>query len=100
VSAFDRHIGHRRHYTRSALRAVLQAAGLQVERVIAAGFPFHNLYRLAIVAGGEHLVRDVAGPPPTRLMQWVSSALDTAFRLNLPTSPWGWQLVATARATG
>lgn len=97
MSAFDRHIGHRRHYTREALRALLEECGLHVELVDAAGFPFHNLYRLAVVARGRRLVADVAGPSPSRLMRWITRLFDLAFGMNLRASPWGWQLVAVAR---
>jgi SAM-dependent methyltransferase len=99
MSAFDRHIGHRRHYTRQTLRAVLEAGGLQVERVAAAGFPFHSLYRLAVLARGRNLASDVAGPS-SRFRRGVMRAFDVTFRLNLPLSPWGWQLVAIARVSG
>ena len=59
MSAFDRHIGHRRHFTRQDIRVVLKQAGFQVERVYLAGFPFFNLYRLVVIARGEKLVDDV-----------------------------------------
>lgn len=97
VSPFDRHIGHRRHYTRKALRDVLEYAGLQVDRVAAAGFPFHNLYRLAVLLRGQKLVGDAAASSPSAIMRGVMKAFDLLFRLNLPASPWGWQLVADAR---
>jgi 2-polyprenyl-3-methyl-5-hydroxy-6-metoxy-1,4-benzoquinol methylase len=99
MSAFDRHIGHRRHYTQETLSAVLEAAGLEVERVAAAGFPFHSLYRLAVLARGRNLAADVAGPS-SWFRRGVMRAFDATFRLNLPTSPWGWQLVAIARVPG
>ena len=96
MSPFDRHIGHRRHYTRKALRAVLQGAGFRVDRVAAAGFPFHTLYRLAVLARGKNLIEDAAGSTPSMFMRWAMRAFDLSFRLNLPASPWGWQLVAEA----
>ena len=49
MSAFDRHIGHRRHFSPDDLRAVLLAAGFQVERTTGVGFPFFNLYRLVAI---------------------------------------------------
>lgn len=99
MSPFDRHIGHRRHYTRKALRGVLEAAGFQVNGVAAAGFPFHNLYRLGVLMRGQRLVEDAANPSPSTIMRWVMKGFDLAFRLNLPASPWGWQLVAEARTS-
>ena len=97
VSAFDRHIGHRRHYTADALGELLERGGLRVERIMSAGFPFHNLYRLAVLARGRRLVDDVVGhAPPSILRRVTSRGFDMAFRLNLSKSPWGWQLVAAA----
>lgn len=97
MSAFDRHIGHRRHYTREALRELLEESGLRVRRVDAAGFPFHTLYRLAVLARGRKLVHDASGSSSSKFMRSVTQAFDLAFRLNLPASPGGWQLVAEAR---
>ena len=100
MSKFDRHIGHRRHYTRGALRELLSAADLEVERVSAAGFPFHNLYRLAVLARGSRLVQDARGPSPSGAMRVVTAFFNVAFRANLPRTPWGWQIVAVARVPG
>ena len=96
MSAFDRHIGHRRHYTKQALRALLDEAGLEVEWIAAAGFPFHNLYRLAVMVRGRRLIGDASGRS-SRLMGWISRLFHLAFCMNLRTSPWGWQLVAIAQ---
>lgn len=102
MSAFDRHIGHRRHYTPRSLARTLRAAGYEVETTTGAGFPFFNLYRRLVIARGEALVEDVrtgAGEPtgPARL---VMAGFGPLFRLNLPTSPWGAQIVGVARAGG
>jgi SAM-dependent methyltransferase len=98
MSAFDRHIGHRRHYTRGALGELLEKGGLEVKRVTAAGFPFHNLYRLAVLARGRRLVADVAGSSSSSLLHRAGTrAFDLSFHLNLPATPWGWQLVAVAQ---
>src|SRR5450432_711405 len=48
MSAFDRHIGHRRHFTQARLAQTLVDAGLEVGVVHGAGFPFFNLYRLTV----------------------------------------------------
>jgi SAM-dependent methyltransferase len=100
MSAFDRHIGHRQHFTAQSLRALLGQAGFVVERAAGAGFPFFNLYRLIVLVRGERLVDDVArgaGPRPARLVMKIFGVL---FRLNLTSSPWGWQVLATARVPG
>ncbi|MGH9178519.1 MAG: class I SAM-dependent methyltransferase [Acidimicrobiales bacterium] len=99
-SAFDRHIGHRRHYDRAALREVLERAGLEVDMVAAVGFPFFNLYRLAVVLRGQKLIEDVAAgdeAPASGLAMAVMRVFGLLFAANLPSSPWGWQLVALAR---
>ena len=39
MSAFDRHLGHRRHYTRSRLAGLLEEADFRLDLAVAAGFP-------------------------------------------------------------
>jgi SAM-dependent methyltransferase len=101
ISAFDQHIGHRRHFTPEALRATLHAAGFERITLWAAGFPFFNLYRLAVVARGARLIRDAAGagaaplPLSARVAMRVFSTL---FRFNRDRGQRGWQLVAVAVA--
>ena len=100
-SAFDRHIGHRRHYGIDDLGGLLAQAGLEVETVTGAGFPFFNLYRLVVVARGRRLVDDVAaspdGQPATGAARLVMRAFGLSFRLNLDSSRLGYQIVAVAR---
>jgi hypothetical protein len=99
MSAFDRHIGHRRHFTPQVLRSILDEAGFETIRVDRAGFPFFNAYRLTVLIRGQRLVEDVhgAGSAPARAVMKIFAAL---FRLNLRHSRWGWQVVATARFPG
>ena len=60
MSAFDRHVGHRTHYTIDTLTALLEGAGFRVQDCGGAGFPFFNLYRrLGSIMRGERLVDDV-----------------------------------------
>lgn len=102
MSAFDRAIGHRRHFTRPDLERLLADGGLEVERVWGAGFPFFNLYRLVVIARGRKLVTDVAkteeGAPATGLARMVMAAFGRLFRLNRDRSRFGYQLVAVCRA--
>jgi SAM-dependent methyltransferase len=100
VSAFDRHIGHRRHFTPQTVRAAIEEAGFEVERTGRAGFPFFNVYRLIVLLRGQRLVDDFAhgaGTAPARAMM---KAFDLLFKLNLTSSPWGWQVFAAARLPG
>jgi trans-aconitate methyltransferase len=100
-SAFDLHIGHRRHYDPRALAELLADAGFERVATFGAGFPFFNLYRLAVVARGGRLVEDVAvqdeGGSLSRTARLAMRAFDLLFRFNLMATPWGWQIVGTAR---
>jgi SAM-dependent methyltransferase len=100
-TAFERHIGHRRHYTERALRDLLEESGLVVEEVYRAGFPFFNLYKLIVLLRGKALIADVdrAGEGSTsRLAELILAFFDFAARFNLRSSPFGWQLLAIARS--
>lgn len=105
-SAFDRHIGHRRHYSPIALRRLLEGAGFDVEHVARAGFPFFNLYRLAVIARGRRLIADLErssadhARPGAGAQGAVLAFFDRAFRLNMASSPFGWQMVAVGRFVG
>ncbi len=100
MSAFDRHIGHRQHFDRAKIRSILEEAGYSVEQTYLAGFPFFNLYRLAVIARGRSLARDV-GAKATGVSTGAAGFAMKLFRIlfhaNLLDSPFGWQVVATAR---
>jgi SAM-dependent methyltransferase len=100
MSAFDRHIGHRRHFDRVAIGSILKQAGYLVERIYLAGFPFFNLYRLLVIARGKRLARDVESGA-TGMSSGAAFFAMKLFRIlfpaNLRDSPFGWQVVAVAR---
>jgi SAM-dependent methyltransferase len=100
-SAFDRHIGHRRHFKAPDLGGALTDAGYRVERVLRAGFPFFNLYKLAVMARGQRLITDVQGrapdATPSKLEMLATSFFDGGFRHNRDDFPVGWQMVAVAQ---
>jgi SAM-dependent methyltransferase len=103
MSGFDRQIGHRRHFTRDSIRRTLEEAGLTVERVYLAGFPFFNLYRLVVIARGEKLGDDVGSGGhgiSARLAEAAMAVFRGLFRFNLMDFPLGWQVVAVARNAG
>ena len=103
MSAFDRHIGHRGHFTPDRLAATLRAAGLEVADLRGAGFPFFNLYRLAVVARGEKLIHDAAAEDGRRLPLSARATIQVfrwLFRFNRHAGQRGWQLVAVAREPG
>ncbi len=98
MSAFDRHIGHRRHFTPGSLAGLLAESGFAVDRADGAGFPFFNLYRMTVIARGRRLIADVEGgsgdiAPAARAAMRV---FDNLFALNRSTGRLGWQVVAVA----
>ena len=98
ISAFDRHIGHRQHYDRERIATLLERSGFEVELTLAAGYPFFNLYRLAIVGRGRRLIEDVSGQgEQSRLVALAMRIFGALFRLNVTGTRWGWQTVAVAR---
>ena len=100
MSAFDRHIGHRQHFSRRSIVALLAAADFAVDQTCLAGFPFFNLYRLTVIARGRRLIDDVDArhhQGSSLLARTVMAAYRGLFRLNLLDSPFGWQVVAVAR---
>jgi hypothetical protein len=100
MSAFDRHIGHRQHFDRRKIRSILEQAGYSVERTYLTGFPFFNLYRLLVIARGKRLACDVetkSAGKSSGLARFVMKVFRVLFHANLLDSPFGWQVVATAR---
>jgi SAM-dependent methyltransferase len=97
MSAFDKHIGHRAHFSAERLEKTLRGAGYEVADLRGAGFPFFNLYRLAVIARGQALITDVASddaaklPLSARAMLGVFSVL---FKMNVSKTKLGWQMVA------
>ena len=99
MSAFDRHVGHRRHFTPRLLRQTIEDAGFSVVDLVGAGFPFFNLYRLAVVARGEKLVEDASSGDESRLPLAARAAIrafGVLFKLSTDRTTLGWQLVAGA----
>ena len=97
-TAFDRFIGHRRHFRPEALRSVLQQAGLEVEYVSGTGFPFFNLYKLVVLLRGKALVQDVASTAePSRPAAAAMRCFRAVLNPGLNSSRFGWQIAARAR---
>ena len=102
-SEFDRHIGHRQHFTPGMLRALLEASGFTVEIATTAGFPFFNLYRMAVILRGKRLITDVRSgstAASSGLARVVMGAFRPLFAMNILGSSLGWQTIATARWPG
>jgi SAM-dependent methyltransferase len=102
MSAFDRHIGHRRHFSSDALADVMRSAGLDVTLTVGAGFPFFTLYRALVIARGERLVHDASadGDQTPGLMRVMMACFRLLLPLSLPRSPFGWQTIGVGREPG
>jgi SAM-dependent methyltransferase len=104
MSAFDRHIGHRRHFSPGDLGQLMTAAGLHVRLVAGAGFPFFNLYRALVIARGEKLVADARPDakrtPQGMVIRFGMAAFRPLMLLSLPRSPLGWQTIGVAEEPG
>ncbi len=96
-SAFDRHVGHRQHFSMNNLKELLRNAGFDVSYIFRAGFPFFNLYKLLIILRGKRLIVDTKQPKLSIFARFAMSCFNILFRTNLTSSPWGWQLVAVAK---
>ena len=103
MSAFDHHIGHRKHFDPGSIATVLKLAQFSVESIQLAGFPFFNLYRLIVILRGRKLIDDAKGGPSRRrgaLALLVMRVFRFLFNWNTGDSPFGWQVVALARKLG
>ena len=102
MSAFDKHIGHRKHWISSEIAGVLKRAGFQPERVSGAGFPFFNLYRCVVILRGKKLIEDVRTRPDGAGSLGARTAMVVVHQLiskNLNSTRRGWQMIATARSS-
>jgi SAM-dependent methyltransferase len=98
MSAFDKEIGHRRHYTADLLRQTLTEAGLLGAETFGAGFPFFNLYRQLVIARGERLAGDLdrSGGRPAATARIAMAGFRPLLAVSLPRSRWGTQIVGVA----
>ncbi len=97
MTAYDRHIGHRRHFRPDDLADLLRGAGFDVVRATGAGFPVFNVYRLLMRALGTRLI-DVAGSgEPSVVARAAMGAFAFLLRSSRRWSGRGWQIVVVAR---
>ncbi len=101
ISAFDRHIGHRRHFSPPDLGEVMRSAGLEVSLLAGAGFPFFNLYRALVIARGDRLATDAAAgardTPQAKVIRAAMMAFRPLLAISLPRTALGWQTIGVAR---
>lgn len=100
MSAFDKHIGHRRHFRPSDIESLFRKAGYVPKLVKRAGFPFFNIYRCLIVFRGRQLIEDLSArqnPTASRSAGMAMMLFRGLFHFNFDSSPWGWQMVGKAQ---
>lgn len=99
MSGFDKHIGHRQHFTKESISRILAASGFSVEFVYRTGFPFFNLYRSMVIARGARLVQDAEDPggASSVVASLLMAVFRFLFRFNFNYSPFGWQIAAVGR---
>lgn len=100
MSAFDKHIGHRKHWKPQDIEALLVQAGYVPDHVAGVGFPFFNLYRCVIIMRGKKLIAELS-TESNNTISWPARAAMAVFRKlirpNLNSSRRGWQMVARGR---
>ena len=100
MSLFDKHIGHRQHFSPSSIHRTLDMAGYKVKYIYRSGFPFFNLYRLMVIARGRKLIDDVRSGQGAG-NAWLPLAAMAVFRwlflFNLVDSAFGWQIAVVAQ---
>jgi hypothetical protein len=100
MSAFDKHIGHRKHWKADEIETLLREAGFAAEHVSGAGFPFFNLYRCLVILRGSKLVDDVSTAQTSGaslLARLTMAVFSWVIRPILNSSRVGWQMIGTAR---
>ena len=106
MSRFDELIGHQRHYDSGALNELALSAGLEPLEVLAWGFPFQNLYRMAVRVASRASMPGRGEPSSSSPSRSISNALGAAYALAgralkplfyLNRNYWGEQMLLAAR---
>lgn len=95
-TGFDIQIGHLQHFTRSSIQSIFEQAGYEVVNVYGAGFPFFNVYKLAVMSRGQKVAEDYEGRT-TIVFRAALKVFGFLFNLSRVKSRFGWQLVVVAR---
>jgi SAM-dependent methyltransferase len=98
-SAYDKHIGHRQHFSKASLKKSLLEAGYQNIQIYRAGFPVFNLYKILTIIAGKRLIKTASklDGQNSKVTSVISKAFNALFFVTVSNSPFGWQLIATAR---
>lgn len=95
-TGFDIQIGHLRHFSRNSARETFESAGFEVLEVRGAGFPFFNLYKLAVMVRGTKVADDYEGET-TVAFRAAMKIFSVLFRVSRQRSRFGWQITVVAR---
>ncbi len=95
MNKFEKHIGHRKHYTKNELELLLSQNGFKIIKTYRMGFPFHNIYKLLAWLRGDKIINDGTQKPST-LFKLIFKIFNILYKFNLNDSPWGWQLLTIA----
>lgn len=95
-TGFDIQIGHLRHFTRETAKETFESAGFEVIDVRGAGFPFFNLYKLAVLMRGTKVADDYEGET-SALFKAAMKIFGILFRISRSKSKFGWQITVIAR---
>jgi cyclopropane fatty-acyl-phospholipid synthase-like methyltransferase len=101
MSAFDKYIGHRKHWQPREIASLLHESGYTPERVSGIGFPFFNLYRCVVILRGSKLITDVSAgssSQPSLAARAAMAVFSRLIRPSLNSSRRGWQMIAKVRA--
>jgi 2-polyprenyl-3-methyl-5-hydroxy-6-metoxy-1,4-benzoquinol methylase len=97
-TAFDKSIGHRRHFNKKELLTVLNSTGLVNAQIRRVGFPFFDIYRFVVLLTGKRLASTVADSSldKSKIARFVMFTFSILLRVNPNFIPLGLQLIATA----
>lgn len=95
LSAYDRYLGHRKHFKKKDLKILLEAAGFRTLTIFSAGFPFFNFYKLIVILRGKKLIQDNQ-KNPSMLAKFIMKSFTFLFLFNFLRTGFGWQLIAVA----
>ena len=90
----ERQVGHRRHYSATDMRQLLEASGWKVRELWNSGYPFHDLSKWVANLNPEASMNRFSGQAYGPRENLACAALRLAFRLNSKTR--GAQLFAVA----
>jgi len=97
VSEFDKHIGHRKHFTPESLRSLLEDSGFKVIDVYRSGFPGFNIYKVCTILMGKRLIKSTGSKDQNFMIRLVSNIFLLLMILSKKRSRLGWQLFAVCK---